>query len=217
VNTLLRTQFVCTRENTEGDPNAGGSIAHRPGEPAGRCIRGNGEHNVQLLALTPEGRIFWVLAGYVAPRELEAELRAALSTFRSLGDPGRATPEERVAGAHRDMIREIEKRPFDGPLGDWERRRALEDHRFMTRHPLLDAASFRPAMLVGNGRTYFSSSRGGRRHEGIGDTGAARAAQEALDALDAAGARAGAEDGAGDDADAGPGDVERPADAAGAR
>lgn len=60
---------------------------------------------------------------------------------------------------------------MEGPLGEWEKRRALADHRFAIRNAGLDAAEFRPEALLGNARTFFRSSKGGKEHEPIGGEG----------------------------------------------
>jgi hypothetical protein len=168
VKRLLNTRFVCAWENTEGQPAAGASFAHSPRDPAPSCVRGNGEHNVQLLFLTPQGEIFHVLAGYVSPKDLQEELKFALSTFDALAKAPTDSREGVVTRAHDDMVKQLEKRSFSGPLGDWERRRAVADHRFAGQHPLLAVDSFGPEMLVGNGQSFFGSSSGGTPSSLIG-------------------------------------------------
>jgi hypothetical protein len=161
VRRLLNTRFVCAWENTDGKPTPGASFAHRPRDPAPSCIRGNGEHNVQILFLTPQGEIFHVLAGYVSPKDLQEELRFALSSFDALRKSAADSREAIVTKAQEDMVTQLEKRSFPGPLGDWERRRAVADHRFAGQYPLLPLDSYRPEMLVGNGQSFFGSSTGG--------------------------------------------------------
>lgn len=156
----MQERFVCVRRNLEGDPSAGESIAHEPGEEAGSCIRGNGEHNVQLLLLSPEGKLLSVLAGYTPPKDLLEELEFVLAL-----KPGR------IGAAHEAFIEKLEEREWKGPLGEWEKRRALADHRFAIRNAGLDGADFRPEALLGNARTYFSSRKGGQEHEPIGGDG----------------------------------------------
>jgi hypothetical protein len=168
VKRLLNARFVCAWENTEGQPAAGASFAHSPRDPAPLCIRGNGEHNVQVLFLTPQGEIFHVLAGYVSPRDLQDELRFALANFAALTKAPRGSRQSVVTKAHEDMVKKLEKQSFSGPLGDWERRRAVADHRFAAKHPLLEVDSFRPEMLVGNGKSFFGSSTGGTPSSLIG-------------------------------------------------
>ena len=84
VNRLLNDKFVCAYVNTQGDPNSGESFSHRPRDPVGPCLRGNGEHNVQMITMSPAGEIIHVLSGYVGPEELLAELQFAEATWREL-------------------------------------------------------------------------------------------------------------------------------------
>ena len=187
VKKMLASKFVLAWTNTEGDRNAGASFAHAPGTPAGTCIRGNGEHNIQMLLLTPEGRLLGVLAGYIAPKDLVEELEFTLSVHDSLDDEGRMAPEDRVAAAHRDFLAaHAKRRDAEGdarPLADWERRRTRADHAFAMKHPLLDAADFRPEALVGNGTTFFGSSAGGKPDRTIGDAEAAERIRERIEEM----------------------------------
>lgn len=190
VRKLLRTRFVCGWENTEGDKSAGASFAHAPGTPAGTCIRGNGEHNIQMLLLTPDGRLLGVLAGYIAPEDLVQELEFALSVQASLADEGRMAPEDRVVAAHREFLDALAAREKGGggdrdarPLADWERRRTRADHRFSMKHALMDAADFRPTALVGNATTFFGSSSGGKPEGTIGDADAAERMRKRIEEM----------------------------------
>jgi hypothetical protein len=84
VKRLLSDSFVCAVINTTGDPAAGASLSHTLKDPAGPCLRGNGEHNVQIVVLTPAGELFHVLSGFIGPEELERELTFALSTYKAI-------------------------------------------------------------------------------------------------------------------------------------
>src|SRR5262245_3271751 len=91
VKQLLNNSFVCAVMNTTGDPTAGESFSHAPKDPPGQCLRGNGEHNVQILVMTPTGELFHALSGYIGPDELEQELSFSLDTYASLRrDPNNA-------------------------------------------------------------------------------------------------------------------------------
>jgi hypothetical protein len=177
---------VCAWENTDGDEAAGASFAHRPRDPAGSCIRGNGEHNIQLLLLTPQGEIFHVLAGYLGPKDLLEELQFALTTFDSLAKTAEEDRDRVVTQAHEKFLDQLEKRSFGGPLGDWEKRRARLDHRFAANHPLLPVESFQPESLVGNGRSFFGSSTNGTPADLLGDP-RARELLEKMKGLDLSG------------------------------
>jgi len=175
---LLKKRYVCAWLNTNGETNAGSSFAHTPNSPAGHCIRGNGEHNVQLLVLTPRGRILHALSGYVPPATLIDELRFAADLFASLSQPGRRPDTERVAAALQERIDAAEQRRFTGPLASWAKRRTLSDYRFVAKRPLLEIEKFRSEDFVGRSKTFFGSSTGTRGGETIGD-----APQDLLDKI----------------------------------
>ena len=173
VRRLLKDRFVCAWVNTKGDKSAGASFAHEPGEAAPSCIRGNGEHNVQMIFLTPQGEIFHVLAGYIAADDLVEELEFARKTYEKVA--AASNPEEQeatVISAHKQMAKKLLDKEFDGPLGKWERRRALKDHEFMTKHPLIHVDAFKPEMLVGSASTFFGSYSGRKPAGSIGDSDA---------------------------------------------
>ena len=172
VRDLLNKRFTCTWINTEGDPNAGASFAHAPKDPAPTCIRGNGEHNIQILVMTPEREIFHVLAGYIEPDDLRRERNFALKLFKRLAKCEKSERADRVTSAYEDRIKELKNEKFDGPLGKWERRRARDDYRFVAKHPLLAVDKFYPEMLVGNGKSFFGSSNGKPPKKKIGDADA---------------------------------------------
>jgi hypothetical protein len=108
VQKILNRDFEAAYLNIEADSNSGVSFAHGPKDPPGQCIRGNGEHNVQVLLLTPAGEIFSTLSGYLGPDELEAELEFALATFSSLTrQKARDKQKVVVAKAHADYLKKL--------------------------------------------------------------------------------------------------------------
>lgn len=108
VQQTMSRDFVCFTTSTEGDPSAGESIRHRPKDPAGPCLRGNGQQNVQTLFLTPAGEIFHAASGYLAPEDLLAELKFAQELFAKL----QATPPnqraEVVTASHRERLEQLQ-------------------------------------------------------------------------------------------------------------
>ena len=164
----LERDYVVAWTNTEGEAAAGGSFAHEPSDPEPSCSRGNGEHNIQLLFLTPQGEIFHTLSGYLSAKELTAELDFGRKLFQAMV---KAAPGERLSvlrKEHRAYLAQLEKRTFEGPLADWARRRTLSDHRFALHHALLPKDEFRTEMMVGRGNAFFGSSRGGKPDGHIG-------------------------------------------------
>jgi hypothetical protein len=160
VQKVLNQQFICAWTNIEGQPHAGMSFAHKPTDPPPSCVRGNGEHNIQYLFLTPEGELFHVLAGYLSPADLAEELRFATATFDALR---KTRPDQRhdvVVNEQKKFLAAYERKPATGFFAFFERGRVVADHRFTVEHPLLPASEFRPEMLVGNGVSFFGSMNG---------------------------------------------------------
>lgn len=188
VNRLLNDKFVCAYVNTRGDPNAGESFSHRPRDPVGPCLRGNGEHNVQMITMSPQGEILHVLSGYVGPEELLAELEFAETTWRKLAAlDDEAARRKLLIAEHEKFARDLESRDFDaddsivpnfskgfrnmqkqmaGALGPEMRRsaagftgeRAALDHEFVVSHPLLPYRDYRSEELVGEAQSFFGSA-----------------------------------------------------------
>jgi len=205
VNHLLNDEFVCAYVNTLGDPNSGESFSHRPRDPVGPCLRGNGEHNVQMITMSPSGEIFHVLSGYVGPEELLAELKFAQATWEKLAKlDGAAARKKLLIAAHEKFARELEDRRFDEedtPLGSaaagfrnmqkqlqpalgpemqnltagFTGQRAALDHAFVIKHPLLPYNEYRSEDLVGNAKSFFGSAGFGTGGSGLDEQPAPRA------------------------------------------
>lgn len=200
---MLDQNFVCYHTSTVGDPTAGQSIEHRPSDPAGTCIRGNGPQNVQTLFLTPEGEIFHVVSGYASPEEFYQELTFATKLFDELKRDtwkSESRPEALVVDSHRARLAslgfdndQIERGGMMMPANIQEmmqgsgmnslggfppnasrsggnqagsvfdtmiRGQVLKDSQFCMNHPLMSGEDFErdPTPLVGNGKSFFSSS-----------------------------------------------------------
>jgi hypothetical protein len=102
VQNLLNENFINTFTNTTGDPTAGMSINHRPGDQAGNCVRGNGKQNVQTIFLTPDGEIFHAATGFLASEDLVSEIKFAIALYRQLDQHD--APSELVANEHRQRL-----------------------------------------------------------------------------------------------------------------
>lgn len=111
VQSILSRDFVCFTTSTEGDPTAGESIRHRPSESPGTCLRGNGQQNVQTLFLTPDGRIFHAVSGYIAPDDLLGELKFAQDLFAVLKVMPAEEQAEAVKLAHRERLEQLQFTP----------------------------------------------------------------------------------------------------------
>jgi hypothetical protein len=134
--------------------------------------RGLGEHNVQILILTPDGRLLSALAGYVGPAALLEELQMG----QLLWDEVRAAPEadcgKLLEKAHTAFARQLsERKGADGLVGKQEEffgqlkavgnRRGVADHEFSARHPLLPADKFTTGLMVGTAKTAFVAQTSG--------------------------------------------------------
>jgi hypothetical protein len=161
VKKALAPRFVLATLDSTGDPESGESIRHAPDAPGSDLLRGNGEHNLQLLFLTPQGEILHALAGYVSAQELLVEIELALKLHEALRSPS-IDRTLLVRTVHATAGRADARAAVSpGPFSDWERRRRVADHRFVERHPLLSAAAFRPSLMVGAGASFFADTQGG--------------------------------------------------------
>jgi len=182
VQKQLDKQFVCTWGNVEGDPVAGESFAHAPSDPPATCIRGNGEHNIQVLVLTPDGELLNAVAGYLSPVELREELDLALEIWKGLAalerEPPQADPDqarvEVVQAAHRRFASDYEQREVEGVFADFITKRVAADHEFCVDNALADARDFRPERMVGNSQTFFGGYTGDKPRGKIGEPGKRR-------------------------------------------
>ena len=188
VQNQLNRHFVNTYTDLTGDPTAGSSFKHRPSDPVGSCIRGNGKQNVQTVFLTPDGEIFHVATGFLSPDDLLQEITFARQLFSRLNS-GDSQADRIVADTHRkrlaeegfsdasissprgmelmDMIRNNQfagSNPAmnspNGVFSGFIKTQFLSDNKFCIEHPLLPAESLErnPALLVGNGKSFFGSS-----------------------------------------------------------
>ncbi len=167
VKSLLNDRFISAWVNIEDDPAAGTSVRHPAEDQARHMARGLGEHNVQVLVLTPEGKIVNALAGYVGPADLLEELKFSLALLEALQKASRENHPRVLARAHREFADEVAKRTptaeerFFGTVKAVGPLRAAADHRFMAEHPLLPVGSFTTALMVGNARSAFVSQVSG--------------------------------------------------------
>lgn len=170
VQESLKKNFVCVVENTAGDEVAGSSYAHSPKDPPPTCIRGNGEHNLQMLFLTPKGELLHGVAGFVEPRDLLDEIAFGAEVARLVAKQNTADRADVVRYRHEKALEALAKEPIKGAFARFEIDRQTDDHRFFIAHPLMSIANFRPEMMVGNAKTFFGSSQGTPPKKKIGVT-----------------------------------------------
>jgi hypothetical protein len=152
VQKILSDQFICARINTTGEPTAGASFSHAPSDPPGPCLRGNGQQNIQLIFLTPQGELFHTLTGYIGPEDLADELKFALATYEAL----QGQPRDRkqvVRDAHGKYLQKLGyaeaeiNRPADDPLGGMPAGNMLGGNILGGMVPAFAQGSFAPGKM----------------------------------------------------------------------
>src|SRR5262245_10527829 len=157
--------FALAWKNIKDDPSCGSSYRHDPGEAAMPLLRGIGNHNVQLLFLTPDAKLVHVLAGYWGPRDLVREIELVRKLIAAAKEG-----KDKVAALHREHARE------DAPAMDDDGGRLLlnrdltkrleesrcltgwkSSHDFMSKNALLPVEKYRAQDLVGEGESFFGA------------------------------------------------------------
>jgi hypothetical protein len=104
IQNAIARHFIALNSNISGDPTAGASINHAPGDAPGSCIRGNGQQNVQVIFLTPDLKILHAATGYLDPNDLYEEMQFAAQLFEKLKSSPQSA-EELVREAHRERLK----------------------------------------------------------------------------------------------------------------
>jgi len=142
-------------KNNSDDPTCGESYEHKPGDPASPLLRGNGEHNTQMLFLTPEGKLVHVLAGWCGPKELVSQIEFVKKHLKS--------DEEALAAAHRELARVLAlSEDGQGPAESkwWEKHAKKREHDYMAGHALIPLEDYRAEDVVGRGKSFFGAKSG---------------------------------------------------------
>ena len=169
VKRFLSQQFRLAWTNIEGDPSAGSSYAHKPQEPMVYCLRGNGEHNVQMLVCDPKGRLVHAFAGYLNPKALIEELSFAVKLLGKLRSTKELKNQKKlIAKTHKEAEAKDKTRQYKGALATFIKNRLTADHKYCRRHPLMPASNFEASEMVGRSMTFFGSSNGQEPQERIG-------------------------------------------------
>jgi hypothetical protein len=178
VQKALNERFLCSWLDTQGDPDSGGSFAHGPKEPAPDVLRGNGDHNVQILFLTPQGEIFHAVAGYAEPKDLLDEIALAQRIYAGIRMPGvdRAalvSVMENAAAAEARSTLDTSPVPGRGALAlgasglGASGLSVVRAREFVRDHPLMAAARFHPSLMFGFGGSFFGSRSGSTSGKGL--------------------------------------------------
>lgn len=172
VRQVLNDQFICAWFNIKDDPAAGMSFSHPPGDQAMDLLRGLGEHNNQILMVTPNGKILNALAGYIGPSDLLEELHFGVNLLAKVNKASEGNRESEVTKAHKTFAEQFEvKKPanngffgmpdFGAGFMQTGSKRAASDHRWTAAHPLMPAKNFTTGGMVGNGKSFFAASGSG--------------------------------------------------------
>ena len=84
------------------------SFKHGPKESAGFCMRGNGEHNLQIVILDADGRMVHAMAGFIDPKAFLKELVFGRDLARRVDGLDDDVGEPLVARAHRRRLRALD-------------------------------------------------------------------------------------------------------------
>ncbi len=138
-------------ENLEGDPDAGKSNEHDPVDKARPLGRGTGRSNVQLMVLTPSGRVLHVVTGYVEPKELLWELNEALASWKAVKKAAVTAElaEQKAALVRRQtVITAGYKKTITRGKGGWFLANAKRDRALVREFPLIHAGNMTTRMLT---------------------------------------------------------------------
>lgn len=159
VQKLLHDKFICATVNLQGNPQAGFSFDHKPGDPAHPVPGGLGERNNQMLFLTPQGEIINARAGYLSPKELLAEAELSLAIWATLQNTPQARRRDVVIKAHKDYLSKPDpagvprvrvevpgaKHVSVGGAG-----RSVLDHELVMQNPLIPIREFTIDKMLGH-------------------------------------------------------------------
>ena len=129
------------------------------------------EEQVPDLARLPDttGELLSALSGFIGPDELEEELRFALELFEGLDRTDEDTLNKTFVVKHRDRAEVLESQKREGFAAEFQQRHAAKDHRWTAKHPLMRVEDFTTTGMVGNARTFFGASQGGKPTGRIGE------------------------------------------------
>ncbi len=144
----------------EGEATAGSSFAHEPDSNPVTCLRGNGEHNVQMLMTTADGKLLNAIAGYASEKVLLEELALALDLDAKINGKKLRLQRRLVVAAHKKRLADVQQMEFEGVLGQLTEGRLVADRKYCRDHALMDSRCFRTGDMVGNAATFFGSSNG---------------------------------------------------------
>ena len=138
--------------------------------------RGVGRSNVQMVVLTPGGRLLHAVTGYVSPQELLFELGQAQASWEAVKEA--ATTAEISVQRKALVVRQDEvqkgwreafaprgknKQPIRGT--SWQEHQAAHDREILRENPLVHAGNITTRMLTGGPGQHFGYGSGGSGEE----------------------------------------------------
>ena len=150
-------------ENLEGDPDAGKSNEHGPSDKARPLGRGTGRSNVQLMVLTPRGRVLHVVTGYAEPKEFLWELNEALTSWKAVKTAAvTAELDDQKAALvlRQTVIAAGYKKQITRGKGGWFLANANRDRALVREVPLLHAGNMTTRMLTHGHIGHFGYGNG---------------------------------------------------------
>jgi hypothetical protein len=178
---MLRQNFVCGWQNIEGHRGAGRSNGHDPSNPASDVNNGAGFHNVQMLVLTPDGRVVHCLPGYWKAAPLIKELQFSLelvqlwNSSRPLKDKVRQFQETHLEHMLKHSAKDIEESRLPNFDEHRERTRGTDTtrstgdvkktdqivHERMAERPFMPYEEFDLAAFTDVGQKFYDSHTDG--------------------------------------------------------
>ncbi len=148
------------------DPDAGKSNKHDTIDNARELGRGTGRSNVQLVVLTPRGRLLHVTTGYLKPKELLWELEQALGAWEVVKAAARMAEldiQKAALKRHQDEIHARYVKAFTKPgaRNNWLVSNEKHDREVVRKHPLVHAGNLRTRDLTGKAGGHFGYQTGG--------------------------------------------------------
>lgn len=160
---LLAKNFRMSWLNLEGDPDAGKSNEHDPKDPARTLGRGTGRSNVQVLILTPSGRLLHVVTGYCTPKELLWELQQALASWKAVKEAAvtvELSDQQSALVTRQTRIGAGYKKSIARGKHGWFLANAQRDRKVVRSFPLIHAGNLSTRMITGTSGGHFGYGTG---------------------------------------------------------
>ncbi len=179
----LSENFICAHTNIHGSEFCGSSHEHALDSTPGECGRGAGRQNVQLVFLSPAGKLIHVSTGFLSPVDLMGEIVFAKKVHKATHQQTKRIQCARTREMHIARMMKLGFSEFEiqntsrqneellsrtgfsssDNSGESDIRvsqaRMLRDAKFVISNPMIDIFAFqsRISPLVGRHRAFFGS------------------------------------------------------------